>query len=119
MKPRWIVCEDGDEYLSRFRRFLGAEFDFVPASHLHDVIRCAPRAGGVVLDLDFRRSEPGQLVDESGASRAEAVRTDVSNRSCPMTRARSPRASSRSFSSSMAARTPRCPQGSTAQRAVS
>ena len=70
MKPRWIVCEDGDEYLSRFRRFLGAEFDFVPASHLHDVIRCAPRAGGVVLDLDFRRSEPGQLVDESGASRA-------------------------------------------------
>ena len=71
MKPRWIVCEDGDEYLSRFRRFLGAEFDFVPASHLHDVIRCAPRAGGVVLDLDFRRSEPGQLVDESGASRAD------------------------------------------------
>ena len=71
MKPRWIVCEDGDEYLSRFRRFLGAEFDFVPASHLHDVIRCAPRGRGVVLDLDFRRSDPGQLVDESGASRAD------------------------------------------------
>jgi len=70
VRPRWIVCEDGEEYLSRFRRFLGADFEFVAASHLQDVLRLAPGATGVVLDLDFRRSEPGQLVDESGASRA-------------------------------------------------
>lgn len=73
MKPRWIVCEDGDEYLSRFRRFLGAEFEFVAASHLQDVVRCAPGATGLLLDLDFRRSDPEHLVDESGASRANVA----------------------------------------------
>lgn len=71
MKPRFIVCEDGDEYLSRFRRFLGTEFEFVAASHLDDVLRKVTGAAGIILDLDFRRSEPKQLVDESGASRAD------------------------------------------------
>jgi hypothetical protein len=71
VKPRWIVCEDGDEYLSRFRRFLGTEFEFVAASHLHDVLRDVTGATGLILDLDFRRSDPDQLVDESGASRAD------------------------------------------------
>jgi hypothetical protein len=71
VKPRWIVCEDGDEYLSRFRRFLGTEFDFVAASHFDDVLRNVTGAAGVILDLDFRRSQPAQLVDESGASSAD------------------------------------------------
>ena len=38
MKKRWIVCEDGDEYLSRFRRFLGDEFEFAPARDLREAI---------------------------------------------------------------------------------
>jgi hypothetical protein len=71
VKPRWIVCEDGDEYLSRFRRFLGGDFEFVPAGHLQEVLSQAPGATGLVLDLDFGRSEPNHLVDESGTSRAQ------------------------------------------------
>jgi hypothetical protein len=71
VKPRWIVCEDGDEYLSRFRRFLGQEFEFVPAGDLQDVLRAAPGAAGLLLDLDFRRADPARLVDESGAARAD------------------------------------------------
>jgi hypothetical protein len=71
MKPRWIVCEDGDEYLSRFRRFLGQEFEFVPAGDLQDVLRAAPGAAGLLLDLDFRRADPARLVDETGAARAD------------------------------------------------
>ena len=73
MKPRWIVCEDGDEYLSRFRRFLGTEFEFVPAGDLQEVLRAAPGAAGILLDLDFRRTDPARLVDESGAARAQLV----------------------------------------------
>ena len=69
MKPRWILCEDGDEYLSRFRRFLGAEFEFVPAGDFQTALRCAHDACGIILDLDFRRTDPALLVDESGASR--------------------------------------------------
>jgi hypothetical protein len=71
MKPRWIVCEDGDEYLSRFRRFLGHEFEFVPAGDLQDLLRAAAGAAGVLLDLDFRRADPARLVDESGTARAQ------------------------------------------------
>jgi hypothetical protein len=73
VKPRWIVCEDGDEYLSRFRRFLGAEFEFVPAGDLQEVLRAAPGAAGILLDLDFRRTDPARLVDESGAARGQLV----------------------------------------------
>jgi hypothetical protein len=71
VKPRWIVCEDGDEYLSRFRRFLGQEFEFVPAGDLQDVLRAAPGAAGLLLDLDFRRAAPARLVDETGTARAD------------------------------------------------
>jgi hypothetical protein len=70
MKPRWIVCEDGDEYLTRFRRFLGHEFEFVPAGDLQDVLRAAGGAAGLLLDLDFRRADPARLVDEKGTPRA-------------------------------------------------
>jgi len=28
----FVVCEDGTEYVQRFRRFLGESFNFVPAS---------------------------------------------------------------------------------------
>ena len=69
MKPRWIVCEDGDEYLSRFRRFLGHEFEFFPAGDLEDVLRAADGAAGLLLDLDFRRADPARLVDETGTAR--------------------------------------------------
>ena len=69
MKPRWIVCEDGDEYLSRFRRFLGHEFEFFPAGDLQDVLRAADGAAGLLLDLDFRRADPARLVDETGTAR--------------------------------------------------
>jgi hypothetical protein len=71
VKPRWIVCEDGDEYLSRLGRFLAAEFEFVAASHLQDVLRSAPGASGLVLDLDFRRCEAAHLVDECGTARPD------------------------------------------------
>jgi len=70
MKPRWIVCEDGDEYLTRFRRFLGHQFEFVPAGDLQDVLRAAGEAKGLLLDLDFRRADPARLVDETGTARA-------------------------------------------------
>lgn len=69
MKPRWIVCEDGNEYLSRFQKFLGHEFEFVPAGDLEDVLRALPGAAGLLLDLDFRRADPAGLVDESGTAR--------------------------------------------------
>ena len=71
MRPRWIVCEDGDEYLSRFGRFLGGEFEFVGARDFATALRCATGADGIILDLDFRRTEPAQLVDESGSSHAQ------------------------------------------------
>jgi hypothetical protein len=72
--PRFVVCEDGDEYIERFRRFLGGSFAFVPARDLAgalEAIEAAQRGAGgavdgVLLDLDFRRTPPGHLVDESG-----------------------------------------------------
>jgi hypothetical protein len=57
--------------LSRFRRFLGAEFDFIAAGDFATVLRCAAGAAGIILDLDFRRTDPTLLVDESGTSRAQ------------------------------------------------
>lgn len=70
-RPRFVVCEDGDEYLQRYARFLDAEFEFVPAGDaaaLEDALS-AP-ASGVILDLDFRRTPPELLVDESGETHA-------------------------------------------------
>jgi len=31
-RPRFIVCEDGSEYMDRFTRFLGDDFAFVAAA---------------------------------------------------------------------------------------
>jgi hypothetical protein len=79
--PRFVVCEDGAEYIERFRRFLGDAFAFVAARDLGDVLaaveasaRGAGAAGvdGVLLDLDFRRTPPDRLVDERGRALAGA-----------------------------------------------
>jgi hypothetical protein len=72
----FIVCEDGAEYTDRFRRFLGARFAFVRAGHFADALSLAPGACGVLLDLDFRRTDSAFLVDERG-ERADASAAEV------------------------------------------
>jgi len=62
-----IVCEDGTEYTERFQRFLGGEFHFVRAAHFAEALTLAKEARGLLLDLDFRRTDAALLVDESGA----------------------------------------------------
>jgi hypothetical protein len=64
---RLIVCEDGGEYLDRFRRFLGEAFDFVPAHDFAEAQAALAGAQGLLLDLDFRRTPADRLVDEQGA----------------------------------------------------
>jgi hypothetical protein len=63
---RFVVCEDGDEYLQRFRRFLGESFELLPARDFGGAAAAASRADGILLDLDFRRTPPDRLVDERG-----------------------------------------------------
>ncbi len=65
-RPRFVVCEDGSEYVQRFRRFLGDAFDFLPAQDWAEARAAAAGAAGVLLDLDFRRTPPERLVDERG-----------------------------------------------------
>jgi hypothetical protein len=67
---RFVVCEDGAEYLERFRRFLGEAFDFLPAHDFAEARAAAGGADGILLDLDFRRTPPAQLVDEQGPAPA-------------------------------------------------
>jgi hypothetical protein len=76
MKPRWVVCEDGDEYRTRFASFLGREFEFTAAGDFASAHAAAAGAAGLLLDLDFRRTDPALLVDERGnrASPGERVR---------------------------------------------
>lgn len=71
MLPALVVCEDGDEYTQRFRRFFGASFTFVRATDAGEA-RAAVAAGarGLLLDLDFRRTPPERLVDETGRTSA-------------------------------------------------
>ncbi len=68
-KPRLLMCEDGNEYLERFERFLGAQFEFIQSRDfgmlLAQLERCQPVAG-ILLDLDFRRAEESRLVDDEG-----------------------------------------------------
>jgi len=64
---RFLVCEDGNEYTERFRRFLGGQFQFERAASFAEALQRAPSCCGVLLDLDFRRTDPGLLVDEKGA----------------------------------------------------
>jgi len=66
VKPRFVVCEDGAEYRDRFQRFLGAAFEFVPASDYASARTAAAGAQGLLLDLDFRRTPPERLVAEGG-----------------------------------------------------
>jgi hypothetical protein len=71
-RPRVVVCEDGTEYVDRFRRFLGEEFDFAPAGDFAAALTACAGANvdGLLLDLDFRRTPPERLVDEAGATSA-------------------------------------------------
>jgi hypothetical protein len=70
-RPRFVVCEDGSEYVERFRRFLGSEFDFVPAQDCEQArAAAADGADGLLLDLDFRRTPAARLVDERGPAPA-------------------------------------------------
>jgi hypothetical protein len=64
--PRFVVCEDGTEYLDRFSRFLGDDFGFIAARDFESARVRAADADGVLLDLDFRRTPPDRLVDERG-----------------------------------------------------
>jgi hypothetical protein len=66
VRPRFVLCEDGAEYRDRFRRFLGATFEFVPAGDHATARAAASEADGLLLDLDFRRTPPERLVGEGG-----------------------------------------------------
>jgi hypothetical protein len=70
--PLVVVCEDGDEYLERFRRFLGEELRLVPTRDFASARAACTRPDApplaLVLDLDFRRLAPERLVDEQGAT---------------------------------------------------
>jgi hypothetical protein len=68
--PRFIVVEDGSEYMDRFTRFLGDEFAFIAAADFESARALAAGADGLLLDLDFRRTPPDRLVDEQGPVRA-------------------------------------------------
>jgi hypothetical protein len=63
----FVICEDGTEYTERFQRFLGKEFQFARAGHFAEALRLAPQASGILLDLDFRRTDAALLVDEKGS----------------------------------------------------
>jgi hypothetical protein len=67
-RPCFVVCEDGTEYLDRFQRFLDDAFRFVAAGDFAGALAAitAGDARGLLLDLDFRRTPPGRLVDEAG-----------------------------------------------------
>lgn len=68
--PCFVVCEDGAEYIERFRRFLGASFRFVPAGDLDTALAAVAGADGLLLDLDFRRTPAARLIDERGEAPA-------------------------------------------------
>lgn len=81
-RPLFLVCEDGTEYIERFERFLGDDFRFVRSASLQallgDLAQHAPIAG-ILLDLDFRRTDEALLVDVEGRanncqSKAESAR---------------------------------------------
>ena len=72
MKTRLLVVEDGHEYVERFRRFLTHEFDIVRAGCLAEARdQLVSGCCGLLLDLDFRRTSPAELVDEQGQTRAD------------------------------------------------
>jgi len=67
--PTLVVCEDGDEYTTRFARLLGQEIAFERAGTYAEAARLL-RGGalGILLDLDFRRTHSADLVDEKGVT---------------------------------------------------
>lgn len=69
-RPRFVVCEDGTEYIQRFTRFLRESFDFVAAPDFAAARAAVQGADGLLLDLDFRRTPPDRLVDEQGRTAA-------------------------------------------------
>ena len=69
----FVVCEDGSEYTERFTRFLGGQFRFVRAGHFAEALAMAEGAVALLLDLDFRRTQPALLVDERGESAARSA----------------------------------------------
>jgi hypothetical protein len=66
VKPLWLVCEDGTEYIERFTRFLAAEFRFARVGDAAELAAATGEAAGVILDLDFRRTPADHLIDEHG-----------------------------------------------------
>lgn len=72
-RPCFVVCEDGTEYIERFRRFLGEAFEFVPAGDRAAALAACAGADGLLLDLDFRRTPADRLVDERGAAAGAAL----------------------------------------------
>lgn len=69
---RIIVCEDGFEYIERFRRFVRG-FEFVRAGHFAEALALAGSAAALLLDQDFRRTPRELLVDASGAHSTDAL----------------------------------------------
>ncbi len=69
---RIIVCEDGFEYIERFRRFVPG-FDFVRAGHFAEALALLPGAAALLLDQDFRRTPRELLIDASGAHSSDAL----------------------------------------------
>ena len=69
-RPRWLVCEDGTEYIDRLQRFLGGEFAFERVTDAAALLAAAAAgpAAGVIMDLDFRRTPDDLLDDEDGRS---------------------------------------------------
>jgi hypothetical protein len=66
----FLVVEDGREYTDRFERLLGQQgrFRFVRAGSAAEALAGAAAGGvaGLLLDLDFRRTPPHQLIDDGG-----------------------------------------------------
>jgi hypothetical protein len=73
----FLICEDGQEYLDRFSRLLGAAFHFQRATSFAEALAAVSGPGapgavaavsGLLLDLDFRRTPPAALIDDAGQS---------------------------------------------------
>jgi hypothetical protein len=81
--PLFLVCEDGDEYTQRFRRFLHREFRFVrvPGGRAAEEAIHREPAAGLLLDLDFRRLPPSDLLSEAGSSDQPRSPEDTTRRS--------------------------------------
>ena len=70
---RFLIIEDGREYSDRFGRFLSSEFEFARAACFAQALHAWPGCAGLLLDLDFRRTPPALLVDESGLAAAHGT----------------------------------------------